>query len=404
MEDEEELSTCVRCGDEFHDEEMNDSDAGRVCDDCIINCTRCGYNEFFRTMLTVREESFCDACVRECDDCNEPDSIDNLIYLDQSGEWFHEGCTWVCEECDERTPPGHDYCTYHSGGNGIRHYGHTVPTKWWGGPVPKDDKGKHLGFYGGLELEVYSSERSALHVHQWAKENGLEGFFDCKEDSSVSGYEIATQPWTPEFFESINWEGFFEMLNEAQPLPDHWDGEESSEHGLHVHIGRIAFDRDPVATAAYCYLLVKGDQMERIGRREAYHYCAKVKQPVKTAIFSEAQRTGKQTAQHRRIQYQSEPVYVGRDAINLGNRDTIEIRAPKSTRDANEFRNAIRMAYVSAEYIRYLRKEKLGLNRERLAWTEFCRWAAGAYPEAFASLAGLPESGSNKMLHPRQSW
>lgn len=409
---DEDTDTCDRCNASVPESTLTMHDDDWTCPDCLRNCARCEVSEADRTLYEVQSyrgtQHYCRNCSVRCYECGGRLVPEDAYYL--SDNHYCLGCTETCASCGDRIPGSDTYCWDcdsnsdfdFSEGNGIRGWGCTSPTMWCGGPTPKDDSGKQLGFFVGVEHEIYASRsEGAMHVHRFAEQHGVPGFFDCKEDSSVDGYEIATQPMTPEFFESFDWEGYMAMLNKHHPLPHGMD-EEYEEHGIHVHIGRIAFDRDPVAIAAFTYLLSQGEHLERIARRAPYHYCEKVLKPVKAAIIA-ASRSDRETAQSRRISY-NEAVRLDRDAVNLTNSRTIEIRAFRSTRSANDLRDAVRVVYIGAEYVRHLRATKNGLNRDRLSWTEFARWVAVQYPEAFASIAGLPTKGSNRMSNPRNSW
>jgi hypothetical protein len=265
-------------------------------------------------------------------------------------------------------------------------YGHTRPVHWLGGPLPKDAKGRNDGYYLGFELEISATRGDGNVLRQWAEDNlGYRDGLDCKQDSSVAGFEIATQPMTPEFFESMDWESFFKTINSEFSL-----GRKKNEpdtHGLHVHIGRTAFERDPFALAAFCHLIGQGGHLERIARRDPTYYCAKVEKPA-SAVIAKAHYDGtminKQTAR-----LYNDGNMSGRGAINLYPSQTVEIRAFRSTRNPQDLKDAVRLVYVAAEYVRALRKGKALVSPRALEWTAFARWVGQNYPDAFASIANL---------------
>lgn len=383
---------CENCEAEM-EEEREDlyGGMGILCEDCIPTCD-CGNTAYTTEIYTVNSGDYlCEHCYASCEECGHVGHVDDFTYRDYFGHYC-ENCAHWCDSCDESYYS--DYCENCADSDdeeGIREYGSTHPSTWYGGPGGR--------YYIGIEHEVYMDlPRSATHMHEWSAANVGTDFLDCKHDGSVIGYEIATQPMTPEFFENVDWDGYMQVLNDNQPVSG---GVEPTDHGLHVHIGKVAFDRDEVAIAAFCYLIAQGTHLERIARREPYHYCNKVTQPVKVAISR-----GKQTAQYRRIMNTGNPVYAGRDAINLTNSKTIEIRAFASTRSANDLRNAVRVVYYAADYVNELRKSKRGLNRQVLAWAEFARWVAANHPEGFASIAGLETENepSNKRRASHRTW
>lgn len=382
------------------------------CDNCTVMCFDCSDeivdptddNEAFVWDGTNRRrrrgaQIYCMECVFTCANCNEMRPRNTQAYVDGIGECCNT-CAQFCGNCGRNTI-GRCSCA----ADAIRGYGETVPRVWLGGPLKHDDNGNDIGYYVGFELEISARDTdrrrlTARPVREWAQEHLEDNeIFDCKHDGSVRGFEIATQPMTPAYFEAVDWESFMDMLNDAYPLRTFNLNDEPREHGLHVHIGRVAFRKDPVAQAAYAYLIGQGDHLERIGRRAPYHYCAKVLKPVSASIA----QTKPGTKQGYRIR--AAGIGYGRDAINLTNGRTIEIRAFKSTRSANELRDAVRLTYLCAEYVRHLRGSgEWSATAKALHWTEFAAWVGIHYPEAFASISGIRHDGSNKMENVPEFW
>lgn len=362
---------------ELIEEEEEDTDA---------ECPHC-YSTVDRD--TIRDDN-CDECERTCENCGYEGSSysGDWEYITYNGYVCSE-CVRYCEECGNHYAGEDECCPRSAYDRGIHDYGHlTDPHLWLGGPLPRNEAGKQIGFYTGVEVEVTApDDADAEPVYVWAaKHLGSRDAIQCKEDGSVNGFEIVTMPMTPEFFESVNWESFMDMLNREYPL----HGDEPYRHGIHVHIGRVAFKRDDVAIAAYCYLLSQGEHLERIARRAPYSYCEKVARPVSVSIV----RNQPNSRQAQKLANQG--VYgVRESAINLKPLNTIEIRAFKSTRKADELRNAVRVTYVAAEYIRSLRVGKAAISPKALHWSEFARWTAAHHPEAFASIAGIATKDSN---------
>lgn len=359
--------------DDRVDTMTDNGDGGTGCASCVTTCAECNdvHLRAYGSVYTINGRNICSGCSTSCDDCG-------TRFVDDG-----EGC-----------PEWGD----HSLPRGVHSYGHTHPSMWLGGPLPKKEDGKINtavpgSYYLGIELEISASyEQSAMPIYDWAETHlGHRDAIVCKEDSSVRGFEIVTQPMTPEMFESVDWESFMDLINTNHPLSR---SDEPTEHGLHVHIGRIAFERDDVAQAAYSYLLSQGDHLERIGRRAAYHYCAKVRHPVSAHISTMAYR--KPSVQTAKVQRRG--IGAGRDAVNLQNENTIEVRAFRSTRNADYLRNAVRLTYIAAEYIRYLRVNREAVSPKSLHWARFAEWVGEHYPEAHASIAGIESGGSNKRV------
>lgn len=373
--------TCFDCGEEI-DEDTDETVASH------------GYRngEWGDQVAHAHHYFDCDGCGGTIHEDNEDSSAEDV----DDGRYCNN-CVQYCDDCDRYVVSMSEYdsrCRDCNSTEGLMGYGHTEPSTWLGGPLPKREDGSQIGYYLGIELEIVAESgdrRGYTKVREWLDENlGGRRNMDLKHDGSVDGYEMATQPMTPDYFENVNWESFFEMVNEAHPLSDRGYDDEPDAHGLHVHIGRTAFHRDDVAIAAFCYLIGQDNHLERIGRREATHYCEKVPKPVSSAIVH---RKGTRTTQGMRLHYNGN--HFGRTAINLLNSATIEIRAFKSTRSANEFRDAVRMVYVAAEYIRHLRVGRKPCGPQALRWDTFAEWVKTEYPFAYDSIVGNDPKGSN---------
>lgn len=420
---------CGRCGGYAHTVAASDNepesypDPSRLGRHLCVGCNQymhpacagcgnpTGRNNTHRVTLPdgSRNVLMCNGCVRYCDENDHyvhPESIVESEYDDDDDT--------RCLVCDARRVSERDQ---------IRGYGRTHPSKWYGGPLPRV-AGKMQGFYLGFELEISTSSRTAKGIRDWEDEHNMSGFFDAKQDSSVQGFEIATQPFTPEYFETMIEDGrlasFFDMLNREYPSLEGTDrdgfGVEPNGHGLHVHIGRIAFAGDDTSLASYAYLVGQdnGAHLQRIGRRRATNYCNTVAAPVKSVIVHTKNESGTgrglsqeyvdpatgnwvmRTNPRNRNQYgrlTSDRVRVGRDAINLTNGKTVELRAFKSTRNWQELADAIRLTYLPAQYIRSLRPSKKSstLSPTALHWDEFCKWVGANHPDAYPAMSGSTE-------------
>lgn len=383
-----EVVTCNACPEERERRIMLEvGDGLYYCEDCADNCSRCERSfmsdELHEVPATYRRASvrMCGDCTDECYACESRFATRDMYQI--GGENYCEGCADYCDRCDTRFYGECEECQNRV--RGLSGYGTTYAERWLGGPLPKDKTGVERGYYLGFELEISASSGSVSPILQWADQNlGYDDALDCKEDSSVDGFEIATQPMTPDFFEQVKWESLFDLLNNEFPLSG---SREPTGHGLHVHIGRVAFARDDIALAAFCYLIGQDDHLERIGRRAPTTYCKRVEKPVSTAIKRANQDTGKHHKQAMKSSIRN--LYPDRDAINLQNHRTIEIRAFRSTRNADELRDAVRLVYVAAEYVRMLRFGGRHVSPRSLQWGAFCAWVAVNYPDAFMSIAGL---------------
>lgn len=395
---DDEVTLCALCDGDIPDgEPIRIVGSQAACTGCSYQCHDC------RT-IGARDDSTLYGLYRYCSDCmgfcmgcatNRPNEY--LMYVDWADEHLCEECWSYCEECDGSRPSSNLYdgvcseCRSSERERDIEGYHHTNPSMWLGGPVKNQG-----GYYLGIELEISSDRMVGTPVLDWAEQNlGTRGALHCKSDSSVSGFEIVTEPMTPDYFEAVDWDGFMAMLNDAYPLNSR-NNEEPTEHGLHVHIGKQAFAVrkvsngrarwvvDQPSVAAFSYLLATGNHLERIGRRAPYHYCRKVDKPVSVTVV---QNNG-YGRQAQRINSGRDRVYADRAAINLLNSSTVEIRAFKSTRSADELRDAVRLVYVAAEYVRFLRSQPGGFGSTKLRWDEFAAWVQVTYPYAYPSISG----------------
>lgn len=384
----DEVIQCTNCDLDHQRRDMLTVDGGEFCHDCAATCSRCDRAQRRTELRSMVSGSWgnrtllCSACIEGCEECEEEYGRADMIRV--NGSMYCNDCVNYCDDCD-RYYVGD--CTRCEGRlRGLGSYGKTYANRWLGGPVPKDKKGFDTGYYIGFELEISASSGNAQVVNDWAAEHlEYRDSVDCKEDSSVDGFEIATQPMTPEYFEKVNWESFFDLLNAKFPIDD----DEPREHGLHVHIGRAAFARDDIAMAAFCYLIGQGDHLVRIGRRQPTSYCKKVDKPVSATIKRANSETGRHQAQASKRSMRD--IYPDRDAINLMNGSTIEIRAFRSTRLADDLRDAVRLVYVAAEYVRHLRSLGGYVSPRALHWEMFAKWVGTNHPEAFASIAGITD-------------
>lgn len=376
---------CVECDHRHRRRNMRQVNDGWACTHCVQECYSCSRVEvnsqvFTEHMLSRATRAFCRRCAPACPGCDERFPANEMVY--DNGDYYCTDCSNYCDDCG-RSFRGDDCPSCDNTVVGLDSYHRTEAIHWLGGPVRDVEPGKQKGYYLGFELEVSATRGHVRHLHEWAQDNlGFQDAIDCKHDGSVEGFEIATQPMTPEFFESVDWDSFFETLEAHFPLR----GQEPTSHGLHVHIGRVAFEGDDIAMAAFCYLISQDDHLERIGRREPTTYCRKVTKPVSAAIKNANQRDPykyRRQAMKERVR----STYLERDAINLTNRSTIEIRAFRSTRNPQELKDAVRLVYVAAEYVRSLRFSNMPVSKRSLHWDTFAEWVRENHPEGYESIA-----------------
>lgn len=369
----------------------------RALEDIRISfvCGHCSYNiQYASVVETVDGNEGCTLCIQECHSCGNAHYTNTMVYID--GDFYCSDCPQLCFECGGRLGEvnyrrynGKHYCSlcvaycadcgdsyFVSDGPEcncsdlvqIEGYNHTTPSMWLGGPLPRNHKGKLDGYYLGIELEVTAHDTDFSNTVEWCESYIGAGALHIKEDCSVEGYELVFEPMTPQFFEAVNWRGFFLALDRDQYVRGDTEPE---EHGLHVHVGRVAFRGRTSRLAAFSGIMgatgPDGTHMERVGRRDATSYCEVVPNPIQSAIVSK----DTYSAQSVRIQRKGAPISpYGRNAINFNRSDTVEIRSPKSTRDADEFMETVRTVYLAADYVRSMEF----LSPAAISWEAFTLW------------------------------
>lgn len=160
----------------------------------------------------------------------------------------------------------------------------------------------------GVELEV-STDYSASHI--------IDAFPDifalCKQDSSISGakqnkMEIVTIP-APVRKHKKMWASFFKNLNE-----DMFDLLDKHTNGMHVHIGRDAFDKDMIHLKKFCWFFSNPANyqfLSEISERDKSSMDSYSSVP-KTKSVATAERSAQSAGKHT--------------IINLGHSATVEVR------------------------------------------------------------------------------
>ena len=194
----------------------------------LIVCFHCGtwfpLNE--EVFESVSGDEWCTVCVENdsvaCDGCNYVAHLDDIHYIDETGEPYCDGCydnhrNAIGGYSDNPEILFYKYCNREKSIVEVSHQDRTP-------------------FYG-VELEV---EDAAGDKHRVAKEirdyGGYKKYFWCKSDGSLDdGFEICSHPLT---FEA--WREF-----DLQDAIFKHRGDVKSYHtntcGIHIHINRTAF-------------------------------------------------------------------------------------------------------------------------------------------------------------------
>ena len=180
----------------------------------IVKCECCDkYVEYddsthiYNLDITVCNECY-DDNYKECRCCGEVRHVDDMMWSEDYGDWYCEGC-------------------YPSGSSFDELYNNMVPTK----PNKR---------YFGMELEVENFGNYDYDISEQINNIlGTDVLLEIKEDGSLDsgGFEIVFQPLSEEY---INSDVFRDKLTRLrQLLQDNNFYEEAPNGGIHIHTTRL---------------------------------------------------------------------------------------------------------------------------------------------------------------------
>ena len=214
---------CSCCEKSITTEALVIHDDTILCKDCldkkldneeIVKCECCNeYVEYddsthiYNLDITVCNECY-DEDYRECRCCGDIRHIDDMMWSEDYGDWYCEGC-------------------YPSGCNFDELYNNIVPL----------ERGKR---YFGMELEVENFGNYSYDISEQINNIlGTDVLLEIKEDGSLDsgGFEIVFQPLSEEY---INSDVFRDKLTRLrQLLQDNNFYEEAPKGGIHIHTTRL---------------------------------------------------------------------------------------------------------------------------------------------------------------------
>lgn len=212
--------------------------------------------------------------------------------------------------------------------------------------------------YYGMELEVSSRndyDTLAMARRYLDTEHGTLGYL--KSDSSVAGFELATEPmayaWAMAHFP---WD-----LLPALAAEDCYADTESN--GLHVHVSRNAFS-SPAHMFRWMKLFYRNRRhITRVARRSSGEWAA----------FRDEQRTGQFTHAKQRGRHYDETKSSRYAAINTTNAHTLEVRVSASSLDIAEAQSALQLVAATVEYTRTLTAHQVTAG-DGWNWDAFREW------------------------------
>ena len=265
------------------------------CEDCAKNlmvCDKCGQKMYgYNRAINVDGVCICPICQNKLG-------------------------TSTCGRCERLILSGEDFCFSCSRDMYINSYSYK--------PTPNFFKAKTLvkNLFAGIELEMNFDNRKEFK--EFIKEYHQNPFVYLKHDGSISsaGVEIVSHPANFEFhFENNCWKDIFNMFKHTNTLGC----------GLHVHLSKTAFN--PIEVKFLDYFINKCTYtITQIGSRALTDYCEKFN--------------------GRRFGYDRSSNH--RDACNLTNAHTIELRFCKSTDNYKTFIKKLKNIYTLILFVKVI--------------------------------------------------
>jgi hypothetical protein len=214
--------------------------------------------------------------------------------------------------------------------------------------------------YLGMELEVHTDKRTWNGIQAVARraQKALGDVVYLQEDGSCSnGFEITTHPMSYEWaIEHFPWDALPALAADGC-----WT---NANVGLHVHVSRAAFTSECHLYRWMKFVHRNAEQVMALARRRNSSW----------APFEIRHRAG--IKHYMKGPARADRYYVDWDryqAINPGNRDTLEVRVFASSLDPREVQAALAFCAASVEYTRDLDASKI-IKERGWAWQSFVTW------------------------------
>ena len=303
------MKTCCHCGKETDDYyELNDK---FYCEDCYeehtVYCHDCeNLYDVDDTYTTVDGEIICRNCFDEgyleCNSCHQ-------IFNNESV--YDYGYTYYCENC------------YNEKLNELGIHNHSYrPDAMVFYECENENSNRMENLHVGIELEIQGRHRDKFC--KALRDKYGEDIFYLKMDGSLDdleGVEIVSHPMSYKFIKN---EEYFKTLF---TYLDNMEMNNTCGCGLHFHIDK-EFCGSPEIVSAIDYIVNEfSDYFQKIGGRsynEYSEFCKKVNKDFAG--------WGKRN-------------YTRYCAVNLENRNTVELRFCKSTSNYGEFLNRVKMIF-----------------------------------------------------------
>ena len=309
-------------GDQF------EVDGGTFCgEDCAEDsgyhkCCICGEWHYDAQMVHSRHAYMCRNCFTEegfaiCDDCG------NFVLHVEEGN-----CGWYCDEC----------ISYHQKpSRHLRGY-HDNPAILFNG---YNIDGEEDITYFGLEIETDCGDNVRDYVNDLYEASEGETLFYMEHDGSLNnGVEIITQPMDWDHLQSFPFADIHKIANEYD-----FKSYLTNTCGLHIHFSRSPYaDQDELFEAKLLYYFEKyQSKIEKIARRKYGEWC----RPYPVTDDGEIPNRIDLINKVRDVKCDHDDRY---HAVNLTNRNTIEIRVFKGTLNENTLLASVEFVKLVADY------------------------------------------------------
>lgn len=243
------------------------------------------------------------------------------------------------------------------GGRFINSYSYKPEPRFFQGPGdyvtdPEQTNGR---VFMGMELEI--TIRDARVGAQLVTEAVDDNLIYCKEDGSVSGFEMVTHPMTLEAARQIL------PFDTLRTLRNEYSAS-GYQNGIHIHVNRTAFKSNSHAYRWAKFLYWNEEHALCIARRSGSHWASWATGDTlgHKNMMTVIKQGGRNSYRERY------------SAINVNNQHTFEVRIFRGTLNERKIMACLELIEGSVEYTRTLTASDV-LTKDALKWDAFLAWA-----------------------------
>lgn len=394
IEPENTMVECGECGTEYDSEqEGNLYNDEPICDECSRFCENCETTTCADNAYVINGRViWCEDCKNEhafyCDRCFLYYGSNSVSSHYFEGSDYCENCInqvadW-CEHCDEWEYSDARCQDYREENNEYSRTDYATILKSYNyKPEPVFHGTDKHGLFIGIELEIESpdgnsrqSKDANVYAHQ-ELELG-HNYAYMKQDGSLdTGFEIVTHPFSYDFITSDKFKPFLSALDTLRE--DHgmrsWDivRRDSSNiglvpaNGLHLHLSRAGF-KNGLHIHKFLYLIYSNvEGMVKFAGRVNPRYATfqdvwsfdDYGRPYRNLSAKSKQHNNNEGTRH--------------SAVNMNNKDTIELRWFRGTLNPKSVLARIELAHSAVEYTRTI--DSRSIVNGGLTWEGYKQYA-----------------------------